>query len=161
MLLVQFCTRDRCPRSQCCVLSVLCLKPPAQFTPSLPSNKAASYTWARIQVSARGHSEASSDGMRDALAAVAAGALPAALEAALRGQAAIIAAAGSGGFGDALELHGVQVKLQAAEAAITTIRGLQRLPAGSAAAAQSEVRAARCRATRLCMNHDSIGCFSS
>lgn len=88
--------------------------------------------------------------MRDALAAVATGALPAALEAALHSRAAIIAAAGRSGLGDVMELRGVQVKLQAAEAAIATIRGLQRLPAGSAATAQAEVRAARCCATPMC-----------
>lgn len=77
--------------------------------------------------------------MHDALTEVAAGALTAALQAALRGQAAVVAAARRGGLGDVAELHGLQVKLQATEAAIATIIQLQKLPEGSDTAAQSQV----------------------
>lgn len=96
--------------------------------------------WPFMQDRAAGRGHAARDPMNALLAAVAAGALPAALEAALQGQAEAVAVAGRWGVRDAQDLCSLQVKLRAADAAIATIQGLQSLPDGSACTAQAQVR---------------------
>eukprot|EP00892_Ulva_mutabilis_P002510 jgi/Ulvmu1/1225/UM109_0023.1 len=87
--------------------------------------------WDAMQDAAPASGGAADDPMHAALAAVTAGALPAALEAARHGRAAIVAAACRRGVGDTWELRSLQVRLQAADAAMATIQGLLDLPTGA------------------------------